>query len=347
MSARLLAIAAIASCLLANVASAQPWSGDAKRTATAQALFDEARELMKSGDFARACPKLEEAVKLEPNGVGGKLKLAECYEGAGKLASAFALYSVVEAAARAANQNDRAVWARDRGAALRPRVPVLIIDVNEALGDVADFVVLRDGIEVGRAQWGVPIPVDGGNVEVVASATGHVSFKATATLKNESDSARVTVPALAEVPAMVSREPVKEPLPAKRVVTPPPDEIEPRAGEVPTWAWVTGGTGVGVALLGAAFRIDAAVVEADQVDHCGPGRDQCPRSYDVVGTNDRKELDFNLFVGFTVVGAAAFTAGLVGGIVGATGKRDKKPSVTLWVGSPAGGAQLGAEGVFQ
>src|SRR5262245_59523757 len=69
----------------------------------ARTLFLEARELVKSGDFAKACPKFEASLKLKA-GVGTKFNLADCWEKIGRTASARELFLRVAEAAREAKQ---------------------------------------------------------------------------------------------------------------------------------------------------------------------------------------------------------------------------------------------------
>src|SRR5262245_23680809 len=110
---------------LAAPRQAQPASADA---AAAQALFDEARELMAQGQPRDACPKFEEGQRLDP-ALGTQLNLANCYERLGKLASAYTWFSRVAAGARAAGQGQRAEVAQARADALRPKLTKLVIVV--------------------------------------------------------------------------------------------------------------------------------------------------------------------------------------------------------------------------
>lgn len=95
---------------------------DAKARAEAEALFADGVALLDKGAFERACPLLEEVVRLQPKGVGAKFRLADCYEGAGQLESAHAMLAAAESAATVANQQQRAALARQRMAALSPRI---------------------------------------------------------------------------------------------------------------------------------------------------------------------------------------------------------------------------------
>src|SRR5262245_25783154 len=72
---------------------AQGSGGGAAKLTEAEALYDAATKAMDGNDYAAACPKLEEVVRLVPHGVGARLTLARCYEGAGRLASAHASYA--------------------------------------------------------------------------------------------------------------------------------------------------------------------------------------------------------------------------------------------------------------
>src|SRR5215204_2648434 len=74
--------------------------------AAAQALFDQAKELIRQRKFAEACPKLQESNRLDP-GIGTQFHLADCYEQSGRVASAWAAFLDVASQARAASQLDR------------------------------------------------------------------------------------------------------------------------------------------------------------------------------------------------------------------------------------------------
>ena len=96
-------------------------------------IWDAALVAMDNHDYAAACPKIEEVIRLRPDGLGAKLKLAECYEGAGRLASAWRMYLLIEPLAEEANQPDRKKTAHDRAAALRPKLATVTIVVPDAV----------------------------------------------------------------------------------------------------------------------------------------------------------------------------------------------------------------------
>lgn len=147
------------------------------QVAAAKALYEHALTKMDAGDYLAACPELEESIRIEPRAVGARLTLAACYERAGKLASAWAAYALAEQSAASANQPDRQKKAQERGAALAPRLAKLVIVVPEALRAERGLQITRDGISVGAAHWGVPIPIDRGQHELIAILDGATLMK--------------------------------------------------------------------------------------------------------------------------------------------------------------------------
>src|SRR5262245_61286220 len=98
-SRRVLALGVIASSLISSAAGAQPADG---RRVEAEALFEHASQLLDKHQYEEACPLFIKVVGLQPGKIGAVLALAECWEGAGKLASALARYQDVANLARAA-----------------------------------------------------------------------------------------------------------------------------------------------------------------------------------------------------------------------------------------------------
>jgi tetratricopeptide (TPR) repeat protein len=83
----------------------------------AKVLFDAARRLVKSGDYAQACPKFEQSMQLD-DGIGTEFNLADCWEKIGRTGRARDLFLEVADAARATGEWDREQAARQRAAAL-------------------------------------------------------------------------------------------------------------------------------------------------------------------------------------------------------------------------------------
>jgi hypothetical protein len=184
-------VIALAITTTGGVAHADGRRADAPR---AEALFEEARRLMASGDYASACPKFADSQAIEP-APGTALNLAICYEKAGKLASAWAAFHTAEAAAQTAKQAARAKAAEKRAAALEPKLSHLTITVRPE-AQLSGLEVRCDDEPVRQAEWEVAEPRDGGSHEVVATAPGRKSWKARVELATSEQNLTVEVPVL-------------------------------------------------------------------------------------------------------------------------------------------------------
>ncbi len=164
--------------------------------ATAQALFDQGKQLVASGKVADACPKFEESQRLDP-GIGTQFHLANCYEQAGRTASAWTLFLEVASGSHAQGQLEREKVARARASALQARLAKLTIAVPDA-SRIAGLEVKRDGVPVGPAQWGAPLPLDPGDHTITASAPRKRPWQTAIHLAADGGSVTVSVPALQE-----------------------------------------------------------------------------------------------------------------------------------------------------
>lgn len=88
----------------------------------ADRLFRQGQELMGSGDYAAACPKLADSYGLDPT-LGTLLNLAFCHEKQGRLFTALTEYRAVESGALKSEQGERASFARGRCRDLEARLP--------------------------------------------------------------------------------------------------------------------------------------------------------------------------------------------------------------------------------
>jgi serine/threonine-protein kinase len=189
----------------------------------AEALFDAARKLMEEGKFASACPKFEESNRLDP-AVGVLLYLADCHEKSGKLASAWLSWREAAAAAHRAGQAEREKLALQRAGQLEPKLARVQLEIG-AESAVEGLVVLRDGSEVKKALWGVPVPIDPGEHIVEARAPGRKPWTRTLNIIEQPSLLVVQIPALeAEAPvpaASASAAPVASAAPAASSAPPP------------------------------------------------------------------------------------------------------------------------------
>ncbi|WP_437839696.1 hypothetical protein [Sorangium sp. So ce1153] len=184
--------------------------------AQADALLDQGKQLMKKGKLAEACPKLEESYRLSQRSAT-LLALATCHEKQGKLATAWAEYIDLGAAARKEGNKRLEADAKARGAKLELRLPRLTLNVPRAAA-VEGLEVTLDGAPVDSGTWGQARPIDPGEHKVSASAPGRKRWELTVTIKRGERKA-VAVPALAKdgsaapEPAPAAEAPAKEAAP--------------------------------------------------------------------------------------------------------------------------------------
>lgn len=220
---RLLALALFLAALVGG-------SRDARAdAAAAQALFDAAKQLMAQGKYADACPKLEESQRLDP-GIGTQFNLAACYEQLGRTASAWSLFLEVAGASKAAGQLEREKVARQRALALEPKL--IRLTITAPADAPADLQVKRDGVAVGRAQWGMPVPVDPGKHTIEATAAGRRPFVTTLDLTTPGASETITIPPMAPAGTPATPQP-SAPYGAPYGAPPPGAALAPRAETVP------------------------------------------------------------------------------------------------------------------
>ncbi len=174
-------------------------------SAAAQALFDQGKQLMATGKYADACPRLEESQRLDP-ALGTLLNLADCYEKGGRLASAWTRFAEAEGMARSGGHAEAQRVARDRAAKLAVRLSRLVIEVP-ASALAPGLEVQRDGVVVGQAQWGAAIPVDGGEHTVVATAPSRRRWQMRVSVAPSGATQRVQLPALQADPTATPATP--------------------------------------------------------------------------------------------------------------------------------------------
>lgn len=197
-----------------------PRVASAGEAAAAQALFDEARQLVAQGQYAKACPKLEESQQLDP-GIGTQFHLADCLQHVGRSASAWAMFREVESQAHALMQEGRERVAHDRATALEPFLSRLLIAPQSA-GVNRQIEVLRDGVAIGRGEWDLPVPVDPGTHVVALVAPGKRFWETRADVPGDGRVVRVDLPPLSNLPDQAGpAEPSSQP------AAPPPAPVAP------------------------------------------------------------------------------------------------------------------------
>jgi hypothetical protein len=321
--APVLAVLAALAVAVPRVAAAQATPQD---QAVAQSLYDEAKKLMAADKWSDACPKLEESQRLDPTPVT-EFYLADCYERAGRTASAWTTFLDLAASEHkngGAKAAEREKVARDRASALEPKLSQLVIDVPAA-ARVAGLVVKRDGEVVREGQWGTKVAVDPGRHVVEASAPGKKSWTASQDVQGAGSSTTVSVEVLQDAPADVVPPPVTGGTSAIAPATPPPAaDTTSSSSPLKTVGLVTGGVGVAGLVVGGIFGAMALSKNSSaNSGHCGGslgGANQC----DSTGVSLRSDA-----VNFGNISTIAFIAG---GVLAAGG-------ATLFLVAPSGHVQ--------
>ncbi len=242
-----------------DLAASRPAFGQ-DSAAAAEVLFNDARAAAEKGDFAAACPKLEESQRLDP-GMGTLYHLANCYERIGRTASAWAAFRDVASQAQTAGQTARENDARQRAAALEKALSHVTIEVPNA---PPGFRVERDGVNVGAAQWGSAMPLDPGAHAIVAKAPGKKEWKKTLAVAPQ-EAVVLRVPDLEDAP------PESTPDPRAREAGREDGAAEPREGSTQkTIGLVVGGVGVAALGVGAVFGVLSMGHKSDVDKACDP-----------------------------------------------------------------------------
>jgi hypothetical protein len=301
---------------LPGVADAQS-SGVSDKVA-AQALFEDARQLVAAGKYPEACPKFADSQRLDPS-PSTLLNLANCWEKLGRTATAWAVYREAESAANAARRPDYQAVAERHATSLAPALARLTIAVP---GPIEGIQIKRDGVPVGSAAWGAAMPVDAGSHLIEASAPAHKDWKTTVDVPRDGAQLAVTVPALEALPvdgagltAPAPPAPVPPPSP------PSPPEAPPHASTQSIIGLVVSGAGlVGLGISGV-FALVANDKNQQSNQYCATGTDLCRFQQGVDLRNDAANAGSAANVAFAV-GAAALVAG---GVLWLTAPRGTSP----------------------
>ncbi len=285
----------LAGLTLAPLASAQNAGAD---KASAEALFNEGVSLVAAGSFAEGCRKFEGSQALDAT-LGTELRLADCYERLGKVASAWATFKHAQGVARVQNQSDREELARQRVEALTPKLGYLSISLE---GEAPKgLVVQRNGSPVPLASLGLAIPVDPGAQHITASAPDREPWQRTIEIAAGPGKASLSIPDLTMRPT--------PPTPVKPVtVAQQPTASSPQR----TTGIVVGAVGVASLLGGSVFGF-LAMKDGDRSkeDRFCPsdGHNGCTQAG--VDLRDRARTFGTVSTVTFIAGAALVTTGIV------------------------------------
>jgi hypothetical protein len=209
-------------------------------------LFQRAAELMEAEKYAEACEKFQASRELDPT-LGTMLYLADCYDLAGRTASAWALFQEASSKARHSSQAERERIAKERAADLQGRLSLLELRVKSE-HDSAGIELLVNGVRVPAASLKTPLPVDPGSTRIEARAPDKKRWTTSLTMPPGPVTRVVEIPALESIPrpASVSR-------PATQRAEPPRTESSMQS----TLGYVTGAAGIAALAVGGFFAYQA------------------------------------------------------------------------------------------
>jgi tetratricopeptide (TPR) repeat protein len=288
-----------ASAVALAIVLAEPRANaQAEDQAAARSLFDEGRRLLKAGRYADACPKLEAASKLYSS-AGILLNLADCYEKAGRSASAWTEFGEAASVAERARRPEQAKEAKRRQTALEAKLTRLTVRVSS---EVPGLRIRRDETDLAQGMWGSPVPVDPGSHEIRAEAPGREPWTKSVDVSTPGETTTVEIPELHPVPAPAAPPPDRTAEPQPALTRKPPSESEPTPrSHVLDWALIGGG---------AAVAIAGAVVMGIEAGRTANARAE---TYYPKAINDYNSATTPYYVGLggLIAGSASAAAGLL------------------------------------
>jgi Tetratricopeptide repeat len=311
----------------------------AQDEAAADALFKQGLSQMQAGKFTAACPAFAESQRLDPQ-PGTLFTLAECEAKAGKVASAathyddyLSLYSRMTADEKR-RQRGRDKVAEKTRAEIAPKVPKLTLRLPKDAP--SGVVVERDGVTLGGAALGIPLPADPGE-HVIRIMLGANSKEQRVTLA-VGENREIEL----ELPQADAPDAPESPATSPATQSPAADHGTGGGGGK-TLAWVAGGIGVAGLAVGGVTGAMVFGKKGTIKDHCdGTVCDQTGKD----AADSAKTLGLVSTIGFGVgivgIGTAAVLL-LTGGSSSSPGKDAKSAPV---VRGDARGAFVGWEGVW-
>ena len=270
------------------------------RAQAADALFRQAKQLMEEGDLAAACEKFAASQALDP-GLGTLLYLGDCYERAGRFASALSTFAAAAELGETRDDEARQRLASVRASALEPRVPTLTIQTGPA-PQAIELMITVNGSPIAASELDRPRPYDAGEYEIRFSAPGYEPFVSRIELKNGRGGVVIKVPRLLPVPSPSIEDPGAAP--AARAGT------GDSGGTQRVLGWVVGSTGLALLAVGGVFAGMAASANQDSKASCDP---QDPNRCGPDGVrlrNDAKD-----YAGVATFGGLLGGLGLAGGLI--------------------------------
>jgi len=164
-----------------------------------EVIYRSAVDDLKAGHYAEACPKFAEARRLKSDSLPALQGLAQCYDKAGKTASAWAKYRQLSVELKQSGDGARAELASSRAEELGRSLSTL--EIKPESSDTPGLVIRLDKEEVPRAMFGTRMNVDPGQHILEATAPGFEVWSTTVTIGAASDAKQTKVPPLVAKPS--------------------------------------------------------------------------------------------------------------------------------------------------
>lgn len=302
--------------LLGAAVPAAAKGAEALRSARSEALVHQGQALLDAGHVDAACAKFEASETLE-NSLGTLLHLGDCYERAGRSASAWHAFLEAEAVAHAKKDIEHEQVAAQRVSALEPKLTHVLFVVPQT-SRVPGLTIQLGPNAIPASAWGTRIPVDAHPQRVTASARGYRSWEfALDASQGEGKQFRVNVPTLSPAPEPAGSS---------------------RRAAYRTAGVVTGSFGLAGLGAGAVFN---ALSHSDDAGTCARGLVQCTpdKSTTRTGYADAATVSFALGGALVATGVTLFVL--------APGPDDKeKNALRVAARYASGGGRLQLEGVW-
>jgi hypothetical protein len=298
-----------------------PTAARAQNSALAEGLFREGKKLLEQRRFDEACPKFKEAARLDLSS-GVELALGICFEGQGRLASAWGAYLSAASLAHHDRRSDREDVAKARAMALEPKLSHATINVAIATAGLPGLVVRQDDVVLESPAW-ANVPVDIGTHRIDATAPGKKPFSRVYIVSANGDSLTVGVPELEDVPAPLPAPALAAPL-TQAAPTPPP----PPRGTIRTVGFVTGGAGLGALVAGSVFGA-VTLSDAAAVHRVCPSNTTKCASASIRSENSTAETLADVSTTLFIVGGVALATGALLVLANPHGAEDSRPAA--WI----------------
>jgi len=239
--------------------------------AAAEALFQQGTALMDEKRYAEACDKFAGSQDLDP-ALGTMLYLADCYEQAGRTASAWALFREASESSKHAGQTDRERIAAERASSLEQRLSKLELKVATARR-VPGLELRLNDVVVPSASWNALLPVDPGPLRVEARAPGKKPWRTQINISEGPGNQAVEVAPLQDAPitadSAATSNLVSTQTPTQRIV-----------------GYVMGAAGIVALGAGGFFGYRAYSLNKDSKREC---RDEDPNACTLAGVDQRED----------------------------------------------------------